>query len=219
MERTKGSIETVLRAIDEARVIAVIRRLGPEDVRDVTAALRAGGVTCIEVTMDSPGALASIEIISSEFPDVVPGAGTVLEPSEAEKVAHKGARFIVAPNVDREVIRAALDLGAVAIPGAMTPTEVVGALKAGAHLVKVFPASVVGLNFFRELKGPLPQVRTVATGGITAETAADYLRSGAYAVGLGGALVPKDAIAAKRFDVVEDIARKLTLGVRSALGR
>ena len=210
-------IDGVLAAIDKTRVVAVIRRLGPSEVRGVARALSGAGITCIEVTADSPGAFGSIELLAGEFPDVIPGAGTVLTASQAQEAARRGARFIVSPNVEPEVVKAAVEAGTVAIPGAMTPTEIVNALKAGAHLVKVFPASVVGLNFFRELRGPFPEVKTVATGGIAPESVGDYLKSGAYAVGIGSSLVPKEAVAAKRFDLIEAIARTVASNVRSVL--
>ncbi|QUL98952.1 MAG: bifunctional 4-hydroxy-2-oxoglutarate aldolase/2-dehydro-3-deoxy-phosphogluconate aldolase [Candidatus Fermentithermobacillus carboniphilus] len=210
--------DAVKNALSASRVVAIIRGLGPEQVRGVARALLNGGIRCIEVTLNSPGAIESIGIIASEFPEVVPGAGTVLEVEEVKEAVAIGARFIVSPNVDPRVIEETKALGRISIPGAMTPTEIVQALKAGADYVKIFPASVVGYKFFREMKGPFGDLKMVATGGITPDDAAEYIRNGSYAVGLGSSLVPKEAVLKGDYKVIENLARKLVESVRSALG-
>ncbi|HHW19140.1 MAG TPA: bifunctional 4-hydroxy-2-oxoglutarate aldolase/2-dehydro-3-deoxy-phosphogluconate aldolase [Firmicutes bacterium] len=210
--------DAVKNALSAGRVVAIIRGLGPEQVRGVARALLNGGIRCIEVTLNSPGAIESIGIIASEFPEVVPGAGTVLEVEEVKEAVARGARFIVSPNVDPRVIEETKALGRISIPGAMTPTEIVQALKAGADYVKIFPASVVGYKFFREMKGPFKDLKMVATGGITPDDAAEYIRNGSYAVGLGSSLVPKEAVLKGDYKVIENLARKLVESVRSVLG-
>lgn len=210
--------DAVKNALTVGRVMAIIRGLGPEEVRGVARALLNGGIRCIEVTLNSPGAIESIGIIASEFPEVVPGAGTVLEVEEVKEAVARGARFIVSPNVDPRVIEETKALGRISIPGAMTPTEIVQALKAGADYVKIFPASVVGYKFFREMKGPFKDLKMVATGGITPDDAAEYIRNGSYAVGLGSSLVPKEAVLKGDYNIIENLARKLVESVRSVLG-
>lgn len=209
--------DVVKNVLNADRVTAIIRGLGPEQIRGVAKALLNGGIRCVEVTLNSPGAIESIEILAKEFPDILPGAGTVLEVEQVREVVAKGALFIVSPNVDPAVIKETRALGAVSIPGAVTPTEIVQALKAGADYVKIFPASVVGYKFFREIKGPFKDLKTVATGGISPEDAGEYLKSGSFAVGLGSSLVPGEAVLKGEYNVIEERAKKLVENIRSVL--
>lgn len=207
----------VVETLDATRAVAIIRGLAPDKMRRVARALLNGGVKLIEVTLNSPGALESIQIIAREFPEVVAGAGTVLSPDEVKKAVDCGARFIVSPNTDPAVVEATKKMGCVSMPGAMTPSEVVQAVRAGADVVKIFPASVVGYKFFRELKGPLPQVKTIATGGVNPADAGEFIKAGAYAVGLGSSLVRKDAVEAGAFETIEALARQLGESIALAL--
>lgn len=209
----------VLVALDKTRAVAIIRGLAPDKTRKVAEALLRGGVKLVEVTLNSPEALDSIGIIAREFPEAIPGAGTVLSSDDVQRAAGCGAKFIAAPNTDLSVVEACKKAGCVSMPGAMTPSEVYGAVKAGADIVKVFPASVVGRSFFRELKGPFPYVKTIATGGIGPEDAGEFIKMGAYAVGLGSSLVRKEAVEAGDFSVIETLARKLLDSISSALQR
>ncbi|MCG0238593.1 MAG: bifunctional 4-hydroxy-2-oxoglutarate aldolase/2-dehydro-3-deoxy-phosphogluconate aldolase [Bacillota bacterium] len=204
-------------ALHASRVVAILRGLGPHEAVAVARALYKGGIRCIEVTYPSPGALESVAAIARELPDVVPGMGTVLTPEEVERSVAAGAEFIVSPHTDPDVIRKTKELGRLAIPGAMTPTEAVTAVRAGADLVKIFPASAVTPAFFREMRGPFPEIRLLGTGGITVENADEFIRAGAYAVGLGGALVAKDLVARGDWDAIAERARTLVEKVQAAL--
>ena len=146
------------------------------------------------------------------------GVGTVLDPETARAAILAGAEYIVAPTVNLDVIRMAKRYGKVACPGAFTPTEILTAWDAGADLVKVFPASVGGPAYFKAIKGPLPQIRLMPTGGVSIETAAAFIQAGASAVAAGGKLVDKQAIADGNWDVITETARKMIEEVRKGRG-
>jgi 2-dehydro-3-deoxyphosphogluconate aldolase/(4S)-4-hydroxy-2-oxoglutarate aldolase len=156
-------------------------------VPSIGAALVSGGVCAFEVTMNSESALEVIEELTKRFsPDeLLVGAGTVLTLAQAEGAFEAGARFIVMPHLDRAIVRWAVDRGIASFPGCLTPTEILAAWRAGAAAVKVFPASAVGPVFVRELRGPLPEIPLVPTGGVTLENARDFIAAGATAVGMG----------------------------------
>lgn len=174
-------------AVTRSRVIAIGRRLDPATVPAIGEALAAGGIGAFEVTMNSEAALEVIAALASRFsPDhLLVGAGTVLTEAQAEDAVAAGARFLVAPHLDLAIVRWAAERGIPAFPGCLTPTEILAAWRAGAAAVKLFPASAVGPSFVRELRGPLPEIPLVPTGGITLESAADFVGAGAAAIGMG----------------------------------
>jgi len=194
-------------AIRAGRVIAIGRGLDPRHIVDVGRALAAGGVHVFEVTLDSEAALDTIRSLRDRFAEeeLVIGAGTVLDAASVDAACDAGARFIVSPVVDAAVIERAVAAGVPVMPGAFTPTEILRAWEAGASAVKLFPAAAVGPSFIRELRGPLPQIPIVPTGGVTLESAAAYLEAGAVAIGLGGWLTGSGDPA-----IVEARARALT---------
>jgi 2-dehydro-3-deoxyphosphogluconate aldolase/(4S)-4-hydroxy-2-oxoglutarate aldolase len=173
--------------IATGRVIAIGRRLEPSTVPSIGAALLAGGIRAFEVTMNSSSALDVIRALTKRFaPDeLLIGAGTVLDVAEAQGAVDAGARFIVMPHTDTAIVEWAANRGIAAFPGSFTPTEILAAWRAGAAAVKLFPASAVGPAFVRELRGPLPEVPLIPTGGVTLENAPAYLAAGAVAVGMG----------------------------------
>ena len=171
-------------SIVETRVIAVLRGLGPERVESVTGTLRESGISVIEITMDSPEAERSIDLVART--GSVVGAGTVMSVAGAEAAVAAGASFIVSPHTDPAIVRWAVERGVPVMPGALTPSEVMAAWNAGATAVKVFPASVGGPDYLKALGGPFAGLPLVPTGGITADNAAAFLGAGAVAVGLGG---------------------------------
>ncbi len=198
-------------AISEGRVIAILRGIEPSRLPALVRALAGGGIRAVEVTLNSPGALASIEALSVDADDlgVVVGAGTVLDRRSAINAVSAGATFLVAPHVDPSTIGWAVDYGIPVLPGAMTPTEILVAWSAGASAIKVFPASAVGPAFVREVRGPLPDVPLVPTGGITAENAPAYIAAGAHAVGVGGWLTAVgdiDVVRARTAELVAAVA-------------
>lgn len=182
-----GTRQPLPPAISEGRVIAILRGIEPSRLPALVRALAGSGIRAIEVTLNSPGALASIEGLRVDAGDrgVVVGAGTVLDRRSAMDAVSAGATFLVAPHVDPSTIAWAVDHGIPVLPGAMTPTEILVAWSAGASAVKLFPASIVGPAFVREMRGPLGDVPLVPTGGITAASAAAFIAAGAIAVGVG----------------------------------
>lgn len=221
-EKTNGSaadgqIATAVERLEAIGAAAVIRTQEPARLLRVAEALRAGGIEAIEVTMTVPNAVDMIETVDRELgDDVLLGVGSVLDASTAQRAAQAGARFVVSPVFKRELIQAAHEQGAAALPGCFTPTEVQAAWEAGADVVKVFPASVVGTPFVKALKAPLPHLKLMPTGGITLQNAGDWLRAGAVAVGVGSALLDESAIAEGRYEVLTDNARTLRRNLDAA---
>ena len=172
-------------------VVAIARRLSADDAPQVADALVAGGVLAFEITLNDPveSALRAIESVASGSPGLAIGAGTILSIDAAKRALGAGATFLVMPHTDPELIAWAAARGVPTLPGAATPTEVLAAWRAGATAVKVFPASVVGPAFVRECRGPFPDIPLVPSGGVTAETAADFIAAGAAAVGVGSWLI------------------------------
>lgn len=180
-----------------------------ELLADVAEALLAGGVEAMEVTFTVPKAASVIEQVADRLGEkIVLGAGTVLDAETARMAILAGARFIVAPNVNLEVIRLCRRYSCPVMPGALTPTEVVSAWEAGADVVKIFPSDLTGPAYLKALHGPLPQIRLMPTGGVNLETAAAFLKAGACALGIGGSLVDPKAIANKDFQAITDLARQ-----------
>ena len=196
--------------------LGIIRVQTSEDLVRIAEALHAGGLSCLEITMNTPGALRAIEAAREELPDVLMGAGTVLDAATACQAILAGAQFLVTPTVKLDVIETAHRYGVPVIPGAMTPTEILTAWEAGADLVKVFPASVLGPKYIQEIHGPLPQIPLVPTGGITADNAGEFIRAGAVAVCVGSWLVDKRALTEGRYEVLTQRARQLVEAVRKA---
>ena len=178
-----------LKHILQHKLVAIIRGPQPADVLRIAEALYQGGVRTLEVTMNSPGALEVIRQLSATMQDkLLLGAGTVLNTNEVEAAVNAGAHFIISPNVDLEIIKRTKQLGAVSIPGAYTATEIVLARKTGADIIKVFPAAA-NAAYIKDLRGPLPHIPLMPTGGITLENIAEFKKAGAVAFGIGSALV------------------------------
>jgi 2-dehydro-3-deoxyphosphogluconate aldolase/(4S)-4-hydroxy-2-oxoglutarate aldolase len=176
-------------------IVAVIRSTSSEQLVEVAKALHEGGVDVLEVTFTVPRALEIISAVRKALGDkVLLGAGTVLDPETARAAFLAGAEFLVAPTVNVDVIRLGNRYDKLVMPGAFTPTEILTAWEAGAQVIKVFPADIGGPTYLKTLHGPLPQVRLLPTGGVNLNTIADFLKAGACAVGLGGALVEPKAV-------------------------
>ncbi len=203
------SREQQLQRVLDCGIVAVVRFSSPDPLVRVVEALAAGGVTVAEVTFTVPDALEVIRAAKRQLGDrVLLGAGTVLDPETARAALLAGAEFIVAPTVNREVIALCRRYDKLVMPGAFTPTEVLAAWEAGADIVKVFPAEVLGPPFFKALAGPLPQVKLMPTGGVDLTTATEYLRAGAVCLGVGGQLVDPKAVAAGDFARITELARE-----------
>jgi 2-dehydro-3-deoxyphosphogluconate aldolase/(4S)-4-hydroxy-2-oxoglutarate aldolase len=190
-------------------IIAVVRSPDSQQLVGAARALAEGGVTAIEITMSVPNALEVLGQVRQALGNrILLGAGTVLDPETARAVLLAGAEYVVAPTLNREVIRLCRRYDKLVMPGAFTPTEILTAWEAGADIVKVFPADVVGPAFFKALRGPLPQVRVMPTGGVDLSTAAAFLKAGACCLGVGGQLVEPRAVAEGNFDRICDLARQ-----------
>jgi 2-dehydro-3-deoxyphosphogluconate aldolase / (4S)-4-hydroxy-2-oxoglutarate aldolase len=203
------SKESQLRQVLDVGIVAVVRSPDHAQLVEVCRALADGGVTVVEITMTVPNALDVLRAVRQALGDrILLGAGTVLDAETARAVLLAGAEYIVAPTVNLDVIRLCQRYDKLVMPGAFTPTEILTAWEAGADIVKVFPADVVGPAFFKALKGPLPQIRLMPTGGVDLKTAADFLRAGACALGIGGQLVEPKAVAEGNFDRIRELARQ-----------
>lgn len=199
----------VLTRLQDLGLIPVLRAESIEQAMAVAAAIADGGVTTLEVTMTVPGAMQVMRRLAVERPDILVGAGTVLDPETARMCILEGAQFIVSPAVNLATIDMCHRYSVAVLPGALTPTEVVTAWQAGADVVKIFPASAMGgAKYLSALKGPLPQVEMVPTGGVSHATAADFLAAGAFALGVGSDLVDTRALALGRPEVITESARK-----------
>ncbi|WP_126425433.1 bifunctional 4-hydroxy-2-oxoglutarate aldolase/2-dehydro-3-deoxy-phosphogluconate aldolase [Brevibacillus marinus] len=181
---------TTLEKVLDCGVVAVIRGAKPDKIMAVAKALYEGGVTTLEITVETPKVLSLIEQVASEYGDrLVVGAGTVLDPETARAAIMAGAQFIFSPTVNPQTIRITKRYGVVSIPGALTPTEILTAYENGADVVKVFPASVFGPGYLKDVHGPLPHIPLMPTGGVDLSNAAAYIKAGAVAVGVGSSLV------------------------------
>jgi len=211
------SKENILRVIIDCGVVAVVRVGSAREALEVCPAIARGGVKPVEVTMTVPNAINVIKEFKSTVKDeVLVGAGTVLDPETARAAILAGVDYIVTPTLNLKVIEMCHRYGIVVIPGAFTPTEILTAWEAGADIVKVFPAGVAGPQYLKDIKGPLPQVRLLPTGGVTLENTPDFIKAGAVAVAVGTALVDKKLVAEKKFDLITERARQFVEAVRKA---
>jgi 2-dehydro-3-deoxyphosphogluconate aldolase / (4S)-4-hydroxy-2-oxoglutarate aldolase len=207
----------VVRRIEADGVVAVIRLTDASQLRAVADALAAGGVRALEVTMTVPRAVELIEELALSLPpEILVGAGTVLDAETARQVIGAGARFVVSPVFRPAVIEMSHRHDVAVMPGCFTPTEILAAWEQGADVVKVFPATALGPAFFRDIRGPLPQLRLMPTGGVTVDNASDWIRAGAVAIGVGTALVERAAVEQRRFDAITARARHFIDAVRLA---
>jgi 2-dehydro-3-deoxyphosphogluconate aldolase/(4S)-4-hydroxy-2-oxoglutarate aldolase len=206
----------ILTRILNCGVVSIARSQDSSWIPEAARAAKAGGIDVFEVTMSVPGALDVLRNLSRHAdPDILLGAGTVLDSETARAAILTGAEFIVTPTLNPDVITMALRYGKVVIPGAFTPTEFLTAWEAGADLVKVFPAGTLGPKYIKDVLGPLGQVLLLPTGGITLDNAADYIRAGAVGVGMT-ALFDKDLIANGRYDEITRRAQSLKDSIRKA---
>ena len=199
------------RGILAGRVIAIGRGLPPEAILSIAASLADGGVRAFEITLNSPAAIEAITALAARFTpdDLIIGAGTVLDVAKAEEAVDAGARFLVMPHTDADLIAWAARRGIPSFPGAFTPTEALCAWRAGAAAVKLFPASAVGPSFVREMRGPFRDIPLVPTGGVTVDSAPAFVAAGAVAVGIGSWLTGSgdaDVVGARARQIVDALA-------------
>jgi 2-dehydro-3-deoxyphosphogluconate aldolase/(4S)-4-hydroxy-2-oxoglutarate aldolase len=212
--------ETLAKILEEG-VVPVIRVASAAEAFEVAKAIHEGGISVIEVTMSVAGALDVMKEVTQKFGrKVLLGAGTILDPETARAALLSGAQFIVTPTLNPDVIKMCKRYSAVIIPGALTPTEILTAWEAGADLVKVFPiAQVGGPAYIRALRGPLPHIPLVPTGGVNLQNAGEFIKAGCAAIAAGGELVDKKAVAEKKFSVIAENAQKFVAEVKKARGK
>ena len=209
----------IVQQLIDGGAVAVIRMADAQRLRRVIGAIREGGITAIEITMTTPDALRVIEQTAKAYADdaeVLVGVGSVIDGPTARLAIDAGARFVVGPVLAPDVIMTSHRYDVPVMPGAFTPTEVHRAHELGADIVKIFPADVVGMGFFKAVKGPLPHAKLMPTGGVSLTNAGDWLRAGACAVGVGSALLDKQAIADEHYDVLTANARTLRQSIAEA---
>jgi len=198
-----------MKFLSQVPVIGIIRGADTEAVKAAVKAAFEGGLRVMEITLNREDAFAQIAMIKADFKDRIDlGAGTVLDVKSAEKAIAAGAQFIVTPALIPEVIEYCVRRKIPVFPGAMTPTEILVAHRAGAEMVKVFPASVLGPGYIKSLLGPFPDLKLMPTGGVTPENAAEYFKAGAAAVGAGGELFKKEWLAKGDWEAIRDTAKK-----------
>ncbi|MBM3262281.1 MAG: bifunctional 4-hydroxy-2-oxoglutarate aldolase/2-dehydro-3-deoxy-phosphogluconate aldolase [candidate division Zixibacteria bacterium] len=212
-----SSKDESLRFLLEGGVVAVVRADRPDELVRVVQALSEGGIRAIEITLTTPGALDVIRTCAERFRgQALIGAGTILDTETARAAILAGAEYLVAPTLDPAVVKMCRRYSKIAIPGAFTPTEVLAAWECGADLVKVFPATALGPRYFRDLKGPLPQIDLIPTGGVSLENAGEFIRAGASAVAVGGNLIDRAAVTRGDWTVISETAQKYVDAVRQA---
>ncbi len=197
-------------------IVAIVRLNDGEHLVEVAKALHAGGLNVIEFTLNTPGALEGIRACRSALPEVLIGAGTVLNAKAAERAIESGAEFIVSPNTKESVIETTHTMGKVMVPGAYTPTEIGLAMDLYADLIKLFPAKGLGPGYIKELMGPFDDLKIMPTGGVSVDNVSDYFAAGASAVAAGGSLVSNDIVDAGNFDELTRRARALRDAVDAA---
>jgi 2-dehydro-3-deoxyphosphogluconate aldolase / (4S)-4-hydroxy-2-oxoglutarate aldolase len=201
--------EEDLRRVLDCGIVAVIRSTESAPLVDVCRALVEGGIDVAEITFTVPDALDVLKATRKALGDrILLGAGTVLDPETARAAFLAGAEYLVSPTLDLDVIRMARRYGKLVMPGCFTPTEALQAWQAGADIIKVFPAELLGPGFFKAMRGPLPQIRLMPTGGVDLKTAHSFLEAGACCLGLGSQLIDPKAVAARQFDTISETAKK-----------
>jgi 2-dehydro-3-deoxyphosphogluconate aldolase/(4S)-4-hydroxy-2-oxoglutarate aldolase len=209
--------DEVRATIERIGILPSVRVNSQELARFAAETAYSAGIPVVEITMTSPGALEVINDLAGRYPDLAVGAGTVLDDDMARRCVEAGARFLTSPGFVPEVAAYARKANVVVLPGALTPTEIIAAWKAGSDFVKIFPTSHIGgIQYVRALKVPLPQIPLIATGGVNQLTASDYILAGATAIGLGGELLPKEALHFRQVDRIRELASRFITMVKEA---
>jgi 2-dehydro-3-deoxyphosphogluconate aldolase/(4S)-4-hydroxy-2-oxoglutarate aldolase len=212
--------EDVCRRIKEIAIIPAIRVSSGADAVFVAEAVTSGGIPIVEITMTVPEAIAVIARLVRGDPKTIVGAGTVLDPETARRCVDAGAHFLTAPDFNRDLVQFAVKENLAILPGALTPTEVAAAWRAGADFVKVFPCALVGGDkYIKALHTSRPDIPLIAAGGVNQQTAADFILSGATAVGVGTALIPTEAIERRQADRIRELALRFRGFVKDARNR
>jgi 2-dehydro-3-deoxyphosphogluconate aldolase / (4S)-4-hydroxy-2-oxoglutarate aldolase len=207
----------ILEEILKREAVAVIRVKEPDKLKKVIEAIHAGGVSVAEITMTVPNAIQLIEKMTAELDnEIIIGVGSVLNAAVAENAIKAGAKYVVSPILKKEIIDTAHKYNVPAMPGCFTPTEIQYAYELGADIIKVFPADVVGMDFFKAILAPMPHLKLMPTGGVSLTNAGNWLKAGACAVGIGSALLDKEAIKSENYSKLTDNARLIIKSINEA---
>jgi len=200
--------EKILKEIFKVKVVAVLRINETEKLKNIIDALYTGGISVVEITMTVPNAIQQIEKMNEELDkNIVLGVGSVLNKSVAEEAIKAGAKYVVSPVLKKEIIETSHKYGVPAMPGCFSPTEIQTAYEYGADIIKVFPADLVGMSFFKSILAPLPHLKLMPTGGVSLTNACDWIKAGACAVGVGSALLDKKAISEGNYSKLTENAK------------
>jgi 2-dehydro-3-deoxyphosphogluconate aldolase / (4S)-4-hydroxy-2-oxoglutarate aldolase len=206
--------------IEEIGIIPAVRVSSAADALFASNAVFRGGIPVVEITMTVPGAPDVISELLGSGSELIVGAGTILDLDTARRSVNAGAMFLTSTGLDPRIVNFALKNDIPMIPGALTPSEVMGAIRAGADFIKIFPCSAMGgADYIRALKGPFPQIRLIASGGVNQQTAADFIRAGASAIGVGQDLLPREAIRLRNSDWIQELARRFMAMVQKGRSR
>jgi 2-dehydro-3-deoxyphosphogluconate aldolase/(4S)-4-hydroxy-2-oxoglutarate aldolase len=209
--------ETIRTRIEQIGIIPAIRLSSAEDALFAVKAVADSGIPIAEVTMTVPGAIGVISELARDHPELIVGAGTVFDVETAHRCLDAGAKFLTSTGLDIQIVEFALKHDVVVFPGALTPTEILSAWKAGSDFVKVFPCSLLGgPTYIKALKSPFPDMRLIASGGVTQRNTADFILAGAAAVGIGRDLVSPEAVQRRQLDWIRELAGRLLQIVREA---
>ncbi len=212
--------DEVCKRIRDIGIVPAIRVSSFEEAQFAAEAIALAGIPIVEITMTVPGAVELIAQLTRSHPDLVVGAGSILTPDVALDCADAGANFLTAPGFDKEIVEFAVQRKLAVLPGALTPTEVVAAWRAGADFVKVFPCAPVGGDrYIKSLKTALPKVPLIAAGGVNQKTATDFILAGAAAIGVGTELIPTDAVQLRKPERIRELARRFLGYVKEARER
>lgn len=209
----------VIQAVQETGIVAIVRGTGAGEIVKIAGALYEGGIRAIEVTCNTDGYLDMIRTLTDTLGDkMLIGAGTVLSPVTAQLVIDAGAKFVLAPDFNPEVVQLVHQNQKLAVPGVTTPSEMLAAYRLGVDIVKLFPAGALGPRYLKDIRGPLNNAAIMPVGGITLDNLAEFVQAGATAFGIGGELVDKKAIAAGNFSVLTEKAKAFIGAFRQAKG-
>src|SRR5229473_8422820 len=212
--------EKVYAIIQEVGIVPAVRTSSAEEALFASEVVAKSGIPIVEITMTVPGAIEVISYLAKNLPDVIIGGGTLLDLDTARRCMDVGARFLTSPGLDLEIVEFAAKEKLCVMAGALTPTEVIAAWKAGSDFVKVFPcAQVGGDSYIRALKGPFPKIPLIAAGGVNQQTAANFILAGAVAIGIGRELIPKEAVQSRQEGRIRELAHRFLNFVRTARSR
>jgi 2-dehydro-3-deoxyphosphogluconate aldolase/(4S)-4-hydroxy-2-oxoglutarate aldolase len=219
-KQTEMTRETARRHIIEVGIIPSIRTSSADEARFAAETVTHAGIPIVEITMTVPGALEVITELARTMPDLIVGAGTIFDLKTARQCVDAGARFLTSPGLNLQIVEFALKEGILAMPGALTPTEVTAAWQAGADFIKVFPcAQLGGASYIHALKAPFPEVPLVAAGGVNQQTAAEFIVAGAAAIGVGTELIPKKAVEQRNQHWITELTRRFLSILQEARSR